>query len=101
MTVQQSDPAQPGMRDYAYNLFRNKERPAIICAVPEDRPVPHFIDPEKWTFEQALRPLEARPLGFDNSAARAGVRFNGFYLFYAFAASSVVRSTLEIIMGNL
>jgi len=37
--------------EYAYNLFRNKQRPEIVCAVPEVRPVPHFIDLEQWTFE--------------------------------------------------
>ncbi len=60
-TIQQPGPSQPDAGDYAYNLFRNKQCPEIICAVPEDRPAPHFIDAEQWTFEQPLRPLEARP----------------------------------------
>jgi hypothetical protein len=101
MSVQQPGQTQPDPADYAYNLFRNKQRPAIICAVPEDRPVPHFIDPEQWTFEQPLRPLETRPLGFDRKAAHVGVRFNGFYLFYAVATAPLVQSALEIMMGGL
>ena len=26
-----------------YNLFRRRDRAELICAVPEDRPVPAFI----------------------------------------------------------
>jgi hypothetical protein len=99
-SVHQPDPARQGEDDCAYNLFRNKCLPEIVCAVPEDRPVPHFIDPEHWAFEQPLRSPEARPPGFDSSAARTGVRFNGFYLFYAFAAIPAVRTALEM-MGGL
>lgn len=86
MCIHQPIPAQPDARDCAYNLFRNKLRPEILCAVPEDRPVPHFLDPEQWMFERPLRPSDARPLGFNDKAARAGVRFNGFYLFQGTAA---------------
>lgn len=68
-------------RDYTYNLFRNRLRPALLCAVPEDRPVPGFLDPGNWRFERALRPSDMNPPGFDDKAAQAGVRFNGFYLF--------------------
>ncbi len=87
------------VRDCAYNLFRNKHLPEIVCAVPEDRPVPSFIDAERWSFEQPLRPLDARPPGFDSGAAQTGSRFNGFYLFYAFAATPAVRSALEMMGG--
>ena len=58
-------------------------------------------DAEHWAFEQSLRSSEASPPGFDSLAARTGVRFNGFYLFYAFAASSAVHSALEFVMGSL
>jgi hypothetical protein len=34
--------AQPA-RDRGYNLFRNKQRPELCCAVPEDYPVPSFL----------------------------------------------------------
>ncbi|WP_262272881.1 hypothetical protein [Microvirga yunnanensis] len=98
--VQQPEPARHG-DICAYNLFRNKCLPEIVCAVPEDHPVPQFIDSEHWAFEQSLRSPEASPPGFDSLAARTGVRFNGFYLFYAFAATSAVHSTLEFMMGSL
>jgi hypothetical protein len=77
------EPAQAGReaRDCAYNLFCNRHLPELRCAVPEDRPIPHFLNPEKWTFERALRPSDPPPPGFHPRAAYAGVRFNGFYLF--------------------
>jgi hypothetical protein len=30
-----------------YNLFRNRQRPQLVCAVPEDRPVPGFVLAER------------------------------------------------------
>ena len=94
------DPTQPVTDRCAYNLFRSKSLPDIVCAVPEDRPVPNFIDSDQWAFEQPLRPSDACPAGFHEHAARAGVRFNGFYLFYALASSSVIQSALEIMTGG-
>jgi hypothetical protein len=97
----QPTPVQPKVDECTYNLFRNRCLPELICAVPEDRPVPDFIGSARWTFEQPLRPQEARPSGFDGQAARAGVRFNGFYLFHAFAAAPALRTTLEFVLGSL
>jgi hypothetical protein len=74
-------PARAHARDYTYNLFRNRRRPDLICAVPEDRPVPGFVASDEWWFERSLRPLDMSPAGFEGRAAQAGVRFNGFYLF--------------------
>jgi hypothetical protein len=37
--------------DCAYNLFKNREFPEIVCAVPEDCPVPGFIGPKQWAFD--------------------------------------------------
>ena len=72
--------------DCAYNLFINKQRPEILCAVPEDRPIPSFISSEQWTYAGPLRPQDARLAGFNDKAAAAGIRFNGFYLFQVTAA---------------
>lgn len=74
-------PGRPDTREYTYNLFINKRRPEIFCAVPEDRPVPGFLEGERWSFVYPVRPSDAGPPGFDDKAARAGARFNGFYLF--------------------
>jgi hypothetical protein len=75
--------ADPLLRECAYNLFRNNQRPSLFCAVPEDRSVPGFINAEVWSFERVLRSQDVAPAGFHDRAARAGVRYNGFYLFQA------------------
>jgi PAS domain-containing protein len=74
--------AKPEASDWAYNLFRNKQRPEILCAVPEEYPIPSFIESEQWAYVGTLRPGDPQPPGFGNRAATTGVRFNGFYLFY-------------------
>jgi hypothetical protein len=80
-SIQHLASARASARDCTYNLFRNRQRPEILCAVPEDRPVPGFLDPGQWRFERALRPSDMSPAGFEERAARIGVRFNGYYLF--------------------
>lgn len=70
----------------AYNLFRCKQEPNVLCAVPEDHPVPSFIGLDRWEFAGKMDEPATVPLGFNKQAARIGVRRNGFYLFEAFAA---------------
>jgi PAS domain-containing protein len=70
----------------AYNLFRNKQRSEIFCAVPQDCPIPKFVACEQWMYAGSLQPEDARPSGFHDTAASVGVRFNGFYLFQVTAA---------------
>jgi hypothetical protein len=72
---------RPSARDCTYNLFRNRQRPDILCAVPEHHPVPSFLVPEDWTFVRPLHAADMAPAGFEDRAATVGVRFNGFYLF--------------------
>ena len=70
----------------AYNLFRRNQKPAVFCAVPEDRPVPSFINANGWEFAgKADEPATLR-LGFNQKAARVDVRRNGYYLFETFLA---------------
>ena len=77
------DPTRdPSARDHGYNLFRNRQRPELFYAVPEDYPVPRFVVEDEWVFERSLRPLDLPPPGFHAHAAAAGVRFNGFYVFH-------------------
>lgn len=76
---------RPPIRE-AYNLFRRRSEPEMLCAVPEDRAVPAFLSGDDWEFrgKSAEGPVET-PLGaFDLHAARASVRFNGFYLYHAY-----------------
>jgi DNA-binding transcriptional MerR regulator len=77
----------------AYNLFCDPQRPALFCAVPEDRPVPGFLD--RWEFARSVRVLAEFPPGFREKAARLGVRYSGFYLFQT-TAETGGRKTLII-----
>jgi hypothetical protein len=72
----------------AYNLFRSKGSNALFCAVPEERSVPGFVTARRWEFSGRLDGQRTRPLGFDDKAAAAAVRFNGFYLFADFQRQS-------------
>jgi hypothetical protein len=79
---------RPSARDCTYNLFRNRQRPDLLCAVPEHHPVPSFLIREDWLFDRPLHAAETAPAGFEDRAATAGVRFNGFYLFQVTASQS-------------
>jgi hypothetical protein len=65
----------------SFNLFRRKEVPELLCAVPEDRIVPHFIAGESWEFGGKISGDSHHQPGFDGSAASASARYNGYYLF--------------------
>ena len=68
----------------AYNLFRHRDKPHLLCAVPEDCEVPRFIAERAWSFDRKVAETAAAPVGFDVLAACHGVRLNGFYLFQSF-----------------
>ncbi len=61
------------------NVFRLKEAPELLCLVPEDYPVPRFLD-RRWEFVAAVPGCD-RAIGFDPDAAGVGLRLNGFHLF--------------------
>lgn len=68
-------------RGCTYHLFRNRQRPQLICAVATERPLPAFLLPEQWLCEGSLGPSDPAPPGFREHAAVNGIRLNGFYLF--------------------
>ena len=70
----------------AYNLFRRRQKPDVLCAVPEDRPVPSFVNANGWEFVGKADEPATVPLGFNQKAATVSVRNNGYYLFEAFSA---------------
>jgi hypothetical protein len=76
-------PGEHGVREevtVTYNLFRSDDLDELYCAVPEHRAVPRFVKAGAWSFEGKIRE-EGAPKAFDGSAAKVGVRFNGFHLF--------------------
>ncbi|GJD52370.1 hypothetical protein OPKNFCMD_5135 [Methylobacterium crusticola] len=68
-----------------YNLFRLKGLDGLVCAVPEDYAVPHFVTEARWAFGGTLDGSAPGRAGFDRAAAATAVRFNGFYLFQSLA----------------
>jgi hypothetical protein len=74
---------QPGgvKRECTYQLFRNQQRPQLLCAVAADRPLPGFLLPEQWLREGTLGPSDAAPPGFRERAAVTGIRLNSYHLF--------------------
>ncbi|WP_052002777.1 hypothetical protein [Microvirga sp. BSC39] len=68
-------------RESTYHLFRNRQRPQLICAVATEHPLPGFLLPEQWLCEGSLGPSDPAPPGFREHAAVTGIRLNGFYLF--------------------
>jgi hypothetical protein len=68
-------------RDVRYNVFRHKFDPELCCAVPEDRPVPRFLN-GSWEYAGTLQNQIAALHGFDSAAAEWGVRLTGFHLFH-------------------
>jgi hypothetical protein len=75
------------MRDY--NLFCRADRDELVCAVPEDRPVPSFITGPTWDFVGRVKENVIGSLSFNHEAAEASVQWNGFYLFQLINASGL------------
>ena len=77
--------AQPalgaGKSGPAYNLFRHKLMPDLFCAVPQDCPVPGFIEGSTWAFAGTLSERTPAPAGLDWETAAASVRRSGFCMF--------------------
>ena len=65
-----------------YNLFRSLHDCTVICAVPQDRPVPLFIQATAWKYDNTVWDTGVVPQGFLTDAARSSGDLDGFYLFY-------------------
>ena len=77
--------AQPalgaGKSGPVYNLFHHKLMPDLFCAVPQDWPVPGFIEGSTWAFAGTLSERTPAPAGLDWETAAASVRRSGFCMF--------------------
>jgi hypothetical protein len=72
-----------------YNLFRRADRVELVCAVPEDRPVPDFVQGPAWQFGGRVEGAAIGSSRFNREAAEASVRYNGFYFFQLINASDL------------
>ncbi|WP_407528161.1 hypothetical protein [Methylobacterium oryzisoli] len=68
-----------------YNVFRHRDKPALYCAVRQDRPVPGFLEGERWDYSHTLQDMAAVPVEFRPEAAEEATRHLGFYVFHAFS----------------
>ncbi|MGY2049866.1 hypothetical protein [Methylobacterium sp. JK268] len=69
----------------AYTVFRRKEKPALRCAVRQDRPVPGFVSGDGWEYAGTVDG-ETAPAGFRAKAAREATSQVGYYVFYVLNA---------------
>ena len=80
-----------GLAMRTYNLFRRKGHADLVCAVPEDHPVPPFIRATTWVFGGTSGDSDVDPLAFNREMADASIRHIGFYLFQKTKALQVGR----------
>lgn len=85
MNREQDRSASPALGSAKYcpvfNLFRHKLTPDLLCAVPQDYPVPGFLHASTWSFAGAVGEAAYALAELNWTAAMAGVRLTGFYLF--------------------
>lgn len=67
-----------------FNLFRHAADDPLCCAVSQCRPVPAFIQDERWAYVGTIDEGGNPPFGFQSEAARSADRWVGFYLFCCF-----------------
>ncbi|KMO17127.1 hypothetical protein [Methylobacterium platani] len=72
-----------------YNLFRRREEPDLVCAVPNDFPVPAFVSGEAWTYAGSISSPSEAPPGFASEMAERGAETCGFHLFHQLPDTSV------------
>lgn len=71
-----------------YNLFRRALEPDILCAVPENLPVPSFIVMPGWEYQGRISKSQGAGHGFNTRAVDEAVRFKGFYILHRLRKSA-------------
>lgn len=88
-------------RECTYYLFRNKQRPHLICAAAINRSLPGFLLSEEWLFEGSLGVSDAAPPGFREGPAATGIRLNGFYLFHCLSTERKLGRNLDTVRNRV
>jgi len=78
-----------------YNLFSRNDAPDLYCAIPQDRPVPSFIDCN-WQFKGSFDRSQRAPHGFIPTVASASVRMNGYYVFMRYDSAPSSEGNREV-----
>ncbi len=79
-------PRRPRRRPI-YNLFRRIEEPDLVCAVPNDFPVPAFLAGGAWSYAGSVCAASEPPPGFRAEMAEHGAETCGFHLFHQLPAA--------------
>jgi hypothetical protein len=87
-------------RESTFHLFRNKQRPQLICAVATEHTLPGFLVSEQWLCEGSLGPSDPAPSGFREQAAAIGIRLNGFYLFQSLCSGNEFGQALNTVRNR-
>lgn len=69
-------------RRQSYNLFRRSHEPELVCAVPEDRPVPPFLASPGWVYGGTVGSDGPLTRQIDERLLQEAVHLNGFYLLH-------------------
>ena len=65
----------------SFNLFCRRDEPDIRCAVPEERPVPAFLEGPVWQFAGKIDGAALAAAGFGHSVVAEAVQAQGYYIF--------------------
>jgi hypothetical protein len=64
-----------------FNTFCRRDEPDIRCAVPEERPVPTFLEGPVWEFVGKIDCATLAAAGFGESVVAEAVRSQGYYIY--------------------
>ena len=64
-----------------FNIFCRRDEPDLRCAVPEERPVPEFLQGPIWEFTGKIDGSALAVLAFGTSAVADAILIHGYYIF--------------------
>ena len=66
---------------HGFNIFSRRDEPDIRCAVPEERPVPVFLEGPVWEFIAKIDGASLAAAGFGSGAIAEAIQAQGYYIF--------------------
>ena len=78
-----------------FNLFRHETLSDLLCAVPEDCPVPSFVTGSRWTFAGSVTEAAYGSVELNWPGVREDVRLIGFYLFHSIQDHKKLEESLD------
>jgi hypothetical protein len=66
---------------HVFNTFCRRDEPDIRCAVPEERPVPSFLEGPVWEFTGKIDGAALAAAGFGEGVVAEAIQAQGYYIF--------------------